>query len=86
MWNDWDCQAIMDQQVEHRHTFLSHLAFAFAQCTQAMGIRSLDASIFGHEQGKKSERATVSGRVLFSSASRLLKYSERDIKMDARED
>ena len=50
------------------HTFLSHLALAFAQCTQAMGIRSIEASIVeqkAEQQSYESGRVKVSNTVVY---------------------
>jgi hypothetical protein len=40
-----------EESVKEGHTFLSHLALAFAQCTQAMGILSIEASIVEQKAG-----------------------------------
>jgi hypothetical protein len=49
-----DCWGETQESVKRGHTFLSHLALAFAQCTQAMGILSIEASIFGQKAERQS--------------------------------
>ena len=54
---------------KHEHTFLSHFALAFAQCTQAMGILSTDASIFGHEANRERRSRLACLKILSPAVS-----------------